>query len=588
VQAVSGFEGWRDRHRAAAAALAWGAIGLASLCLLAPGAYRDINIYDEGVSVFGALRVAGGAVPYRDFWTIYAPGDLYLLAGLFKLFGASLIVERNAWVVLEAVQATLVFAIGRRLAGGLWGAWGWVMLLMWTRQVPFWGSPGPPAMVCMLGAIVAVLAFLDRPPDDAASRPVHARPSHPASGHARTAFLVIAGLLVGVCVLLRQDFGGYAFVSLALTLAIAPPIDSAAGSAAAGGARAPRRWRSHTPLRHPVVMFAAVTAITVAPAFLLLVWAVPVSVLIEQFIVFPLHTYPLTRAMPWPGLPASPLGVLHGEVTLPTYIRESARSVQFYVSIGVLSAAAIWSAATLWRQRGRASAPAVGLGLVAATGVLLLNHARVRSDIFHIYPAFVFTLIVAATGLAALARSRGRWGRLAIATPALVLVVGLTLLAVRSERLAASKSRPLAIPRAAGLSTMAMPPDYDRAIAYVQQVVPPGEPIFVGNSRHDRISTSDVLFYFLAARASATRYHDMHPGVVTTAHVQEEIVRELEQRRVHYVVLWDAPQSDEISGAGSGAADDASTRLDRYIASHFTAASRFGDYEVRKRTVSAP
>jgi hypothetical protein len=69
----------------AAAALAWGAIVIASLCLIAPGAYREINVYDEGVSVYGAMGVAGGEVPYRVFWPIYAPGDLYLLAALLKL-----------------------------------------------------------------------------------------------------------------------------------------------------------------------------------------------------------------------------------------------------------------------------------------------------------------------------------------------------------------------------------------------------------------------------------------------------------------------------------------------------------------------
>jgi len=52
------------------------------------------NVYDEGLIVFGAQRVLEGDIPYRDFWTLYAPGQFYAVAGLFKLFGSSVLVER--------------------------------------------------------------------------------------------------------------------------------------------------------------------------------------------------------------------------------------------------------------------------------------------------------------------------------------------------------------------------------------------------------------------------------------------------------------------------------------------------------------
>jgi hypothetical protein len=538
----------------AAAALAWGAIVIASLCLIAPGAWREINVYDEGVSVYGAMRVAGGEVPYRDFWTIYAPGDLYLLAALLKLCGSHLIVERHAWVVLEAILATLVFAIGRRLAGGLWGAWCWSVTLMWTRQVAFWGSPVIPAMVCSLGAILAVLAFLDR---------------------ARTWLLVTAGVLVGLGTLFRQDFGLYTFVSLALALAVEPRVTPRAGDVLA------RR-------RHPLVVFTVATVVTLAPPLIVLFSVVPASLLVEPFIIFPFRTYAQTRALSWPALPANPLSVLRADVTLVSYLKESVRSWQFYVSIGVLSAATIWSVAAMWMARPRRSRSPSSLFIVGATGFLLLSHALVRSDVFHIYPSFVFALIVGAAVLACVARSRGTWTRVAIAAPAVLFVVGLALLSWRSERLGAMKERPLAIARAAGLFTLGISPAYDRAIAYVQLVVPPGEAIFVGNRRHDRILVNDVLFYFLAARASATRYHDMHPGVATTARVQEEIVRDLERKGVTCVILWDAPQPLAMMTDAGVPEPEGSTRLDQYIAEHFTPGPRFDAYQVWQRKPSSP
>ncbi|MCK4236762.1 MAG: hypothetical protein KAX38_06560 [Candidatus Krumholzibacteria bacterium] len=47
-------------------------ISLSSLYLLV-GFNQDPDIYDEGLGVYGAARVLNGEIPYRDFWTLYAP-----------------------------------------------------------------------------------------------------------------------------------------------------------------------------------------------------------------------------------------------------------------------------------------------------------------------------------------------------------------------------------------------------------------------------------------------------------------------------------------------------------------------------------
>jgi len=64
-----------------------------------------VGEYDEGLMVSGAARVLDGAIPYRDFWTIYAPGQFYALAGVFKLFGVSLLASRIYEVLLRASVA---------------------------------------------------------------------------------------------------------------------------------------------------------------------------------------------------------------------------------------------------------------------------------------------------------------------------------------------------------------------------------------------------------------------------------------------------------------------------------------------------
>jgi hypothetical protein len=73
---------------------------------------------DEGWLLDGAARVFRGEVPYRDFWPGYEPGRYYLLAGAFKLFGASVRVERLVLAPLVAVLSVLVYLIATRFVRG--------------------------------------------------------------------------------------------------------------------------------------------------------------------------------------------------------------------------------------------------------------------------------------------------------------------------------------------------------------------------------------------------------------------------------------------------------------------------------------
>src|SRR5688572_4345504 len=64
----------------------------------------------------GALAILDGGWPYRDFWTLYAPGHFWLTAALFAAFGTELVVAAIAAVVLEAAACALCFRLLRKLA----------------------------------------------------------------------------------------------------------------------------------------------------------------------------------------------------------------------------------------------------------------------------------------------------------------------------------------------------------------------------------------------------------------------------------------------------------------------------------------
>ena len=51
-----------------------------TLFLLARPIKSPLNYYDEGLVLLNATNILHGDIPYRDFWTLYAPGYYYLLA----------------------------------------------------------------------------------------------------------------------------------------------------------------------------------------------------------------------------------------------------------------------------------------------------------------------------------------------------------------------------------------------------------------------------------------------------------------------------------------------------------------------------
>ena len=52
------------------------------------------EVYDEGLIVAGAMRILHGQLPYRDFNTGYPPAQFYTIAGVFSVFGTTLLAER--------------------------------------------------------------------------------------------------------------------------------------------------------------------------------------------------------------------------------------------------------------------------------------------------------------------------------------------------------------------------------------------------------------------------------------------------------------------------------------------------------------
>ena len=128
--------------------------------LLAVGSFWGLP---SGKAVAGALVILDGGVPYRDFWTMYAPGQFYAVAALFGLFGRELFVQAIAVCLVRAAAAVSFHLLLCRLGASRWSALGLsiVFVLMFWRTAPELTDYAP-ALLCLLLALNRIVAYFER------------------------------------------------------------------------------------------------------------------------------------------------------------------------------------------------------------------------------------------------------------------------------------------------------------------------------------------------------------------------------------------------------------------------------------------
>lgn len=540
---------WRGRAAGAVHLLQVALLGLLAL-------WGTPNPFDEGYAVYGAMRILDGQVPHRDFWVVYPPGQFATLAALFKLFGASLLVERvydasvRAAVYLACTLLAARLGVGR---GGVVATGGLVVLAFGLYGGYFAGYSMYPGLAL---ALLAVVSF-----------------EHGARRHDPRGF-VWAGVLLGVAALFRHDVAVY--------LGLALPAGIVA-----------LRWRgaaSALPaVRDALRLLLPAAGVALVALAALAVWGVPLGQMWEDLVLHPLRGIDRTRQLPLPPLLPDPADTsTYDYLARPFWLFLLMQWIPFYLPLAV-HAATLAQVAGRWLRGQLPGAREATRMALAVFGLLLLRTALSRADEIHLLPTSIVALVLAApllqrpgAGWPPLpARARALARTLAAAGIGVYLVLlGLALVPQIMGLAALGACRPV-VERA---WCLALPRDQADAIQAVRALTAPGEPIFVGSTRHDLLVLSDVLFYFLADRHTPARYYDLAPGVVTTAAVQAEIVSSLERAGVRVVVRvrsdrW--PPEPNESSTVPGA-----TVLDEYLASRFVPDRSFGDYQIWLRRPS--
>jgi hypothetical protein len=233
----------------------------------------------------------------------------------------------------------------------------------------------------------------------------------------------------------------------------------------------------------------------------------------------------------------------------------------------LVATTALWAVVTLPRRSGLALLPLVAAGLL---------YLLARTDEFHLVPlAAVLPAGLATAGCRA--GSRPAQAAL-VAGLAIIVLHGLDRQWGHVKDAGHMVSRTLAT----GPTVITTPADATALVALAEAVdkrTKPGDAMLSAPPRFDRVRVGDTLLYTLLDRTNPTRYDVVQPGVVTTAEVQREMVRDLRRARPRVIVRWLAPVARQPEDNASGRSSEVRI-LDRWIARNYRRAGRFGDYQL--------
>lgn len=521
---------------------------------------RYVNLYDEGIELTGAMRTMAGQVLHRDFYYIYGPAQLYILAGLFKIFGPSVLVERLAIGFSASLLATSIYAVARRFCSRATSAAAAVLSAIWVVGLILQQN----LMNSTVPLLVIWGCWLIVPQDRAASQRL------------RTAG---AGLMAGLLFLFRYDMGvGLLLANLFAAAVMLWISERRPGRALASFAK---------DVLWPYLAGFGVLAV---PAAVLYLSVAPLHDLLYDIVLYSSKYYVIARRLPFPR----PFGPKFEDLVV--YL------LPFLILLSLWTAARWVHAQRKPAFQVKERTPAwvgvlISLGVAAA---VMYMKGSIRMSAGQVATSTMPCLVMAAI----LWQHRDHmnlWVRVPFAL-SLVLFFATALSAMRGSVLSGRHIEPVVInwmispnrqPPAAALRSWCQFPtpitkgmcflldsDHIRTVEYLDAHTTPADTLYVGLAHHDRIYINDLATYFAAQRLPATKWAHFDPFLQNRVDIQREMIADLERNKPPFVVL--DSEFENVSEPNGSAVSTGVHLLDDYIAAKYVPVERYGELTILK------
>jgi Dolichyl-phosphate-mannose-protein mannosyltransferase len=534
---------------------------LISYTILFVGMSLTPNIFDEAIMLTGPMRVLAGQIPHRDFFVNYGPGQFYTIAGLFKLFGESILVERLYDLFLKGLIVALVYRTVSSYCRRSIAVWAAAVMILWFFGLNEMAGNAlvPVSLLNLVGSLLILPVFL---------RPVS------------TKRMLAAGAVAGMAALFRYDTGIALLGTQAIVVAIAIYLRVSVSQ---------NRLRNFASTFWP---YLAGFAVVTLPALFYYLSRAPFASFAHDILIYPSKYYYRTRNLPFPGIHLKGLDKLGVYLPIAVIVILLCVAVARRSGTSEMDAFSATPAEQTWR------------GFLITFGFLALVmyfKGIVRVSLIHMYLSILPSLLL----IAILFQHRMTFTRpirICITIVCWFFVFAAGLSSLREIRFL--HIRDTFLPRSIWLSARgALPemratwcknenpltkglcffPDNDhiQTIEFIRSHTRPDQKLLVGLTRHDIVFANDNLIYFATQRLPVTKWSQFDPDLVNRYDIQTQIVHDLEVNAPPYIVLdseYDSTREPNESSNSSGV-----TLLDEYIRNKYQRVETFGELFVWQR-----
>ncbi|TAL68831.1 MAG: hypothetical protein EPN82_09180 [Bacteroidetes bacterium] len=521
------------------------AIGLIYLFL---GSNYKLNIYDEAIGIYGAKRVAQGDIPYRDFWTLYAPGYFYILAFLLNIAGWTIFNERLFSIAFMLLPPVIAFLIAKKYLKINYSYLVFIFIVIWTGYCSFYGKSVPLALGMGILSLLFVIKFIETK---------------------KTLNLIISGIITGLTAYFRIEFGAYIFISVIISIFIYFHL-----------IKDLKEYKiSFYLLLKYLFFYILIIVIALLPAVIYFLVNVSFRDLYQQLIYAPSEIYPRFRTLqlPMPFLIATDMTGYSQTRIIELFVD----SIVFYIPL-VVYFITFWKLISIvLGKRINENTNVFFIKLILLlSGLIFYSQASVRSEKEHLFSTMAIALILI---VFLFFESKFKWQKFIY-----IITITLTLSMPVENRLKMIyksyiskntywyKSHELKYI----CDVRSKADNFEKAVNYLKFSIPQNEKIFVGNYSHDRILLNDLMFYFLSGKDACTKYHELHPGIATTHKVQKEIINDLQKNNVNYLVLC---ENNEFTEQNESSISSGVFVLDNFIHDNYALYKQFGTNQIWKK-----
>jgi 4-amino-4-deoxy-L-arabinose transferase-like glycosyltransferase len=504
----------------------------------------ELNIYDEAIGIYGAQRVLNGEIPYRDFWTIYAPGYYYILSVVLYLFGNCIVTERIFSILIMFLNSVIVYLITKKFTNNKYALIPYFLSIVWFGYSPFYGKAVPLAMLFGLIGFLFAIDFEKK---------------------SQLKVLFLAGLSTALATIFRHDFGFYFFVVITFYILIVSFSNSELIL---------DRWK-YLSKYFAIYLFGVL--LVLLPVALFFVKEAGINEMYNLLIKIPSTIFPEYRALPFP-MPFT-IPSYFGEVSKVKGLLIRIETLIFYFPFLIYLLSLIklfrWTNADSYKIFLSKYSDFIYLLIL---GIALLNQSYIRSDREHLLPSLLISFILFAKII--FENWNNRKVKIVFGVIiALLVIVPITDKINRTKKMLSSKATLcFNIPKAEGIcDEKQWATEFEQTVNYLRRNVDESNKILVANYFHDKVLMNDLMIYYLSGRNSATRYHEFHPGITTRADVQKEIISELRKWNVDFIVQC---PNTEFPEPNKSRVSSRVFLLDSFIDSNYIQINKFGGYKI--------